>query len=71
MKIFKKKSLATFLTLVLVACSTGINLYSDNDELQLGKQFDEEIRKNNKEYPLFKDDPSIKEYIDKTFLRKF
>ncbi len=70
MKIFKKKSLATFLTLVLVACSTGINLYSDNDELQLGKQFDEEIRKNNKEYPLFKDDPSIKEYIDKNIFKE-
>ncbi len=70
MKIFKRKTWTTFLTLLLVACSTGINLYSDNDELHLGKQFDEEIKKNGKEYPIYKDDPSVKEYIDKNIFKE-
>ena len=70
MKMKNRKVLATLITLFIVACSTGINLYSDNDETQLGKQFDEEIRKNSKEYPVYKGDPKVKEYIDKEIFRE-
>ncbi len=70
MKIFRRKIWTTFLTLVLVACSTGINLYSDSDELQLGKQFDDEIKKNGKEYPIYKDEPFVKSYIEKNIFRE-
>ncbi len=62
---FNRKNYAALLILFIVSCSTGINLYSDSDEAQLGKQFDQEIRKNSKEYPIYKGDPKVKEYIDK------
>ncbi|MEJ5352510.1 MAG: M48 family metalloprotease [Melioribacteraceae bacterium] len=51
------------------ACSTGINFFTDSDEVQLGKQFDSEIRKNTKEYPIY-DNQEVKEYIDKNIFRE-
>ena len=51
------------------ACSTGINIFTDSDEVQLGKQFDSEIRKNTKEYPIY-DNQEVKEYIDKNIFRE-
>lgn len=51
------------------ACSTGINIFTDNDEVQLGKQFDSEIRKNTKEYPIY-DNQEVKEYIDKNIFQE-
>lgn len=68
----KIKNLKIWITIILfiTACSTGINLYTDNDETQLGKQFDEEIRKNSKEYPLYNGDPKVKDYIDKQIFRE-
>lgn len=56
--------------LIVSACSTGINIFTDNDELSMGKQFDEEIRKNTKEYPIFQGDPGIKEYINKNIFQE-
>jgi predicted Zn-dependent protease len=62
MKLRKIKTLV--LTIVFVAaCSTGINLFTDNDELSLGKQFDQEIRSKPEEYPIYSGDPSVKSYI--------
>lgn len=46
------------------SCGTGINLFSRNDDAQLGKDLDAEIRNNPAEYPIFKGDPSIKRYIN-------
>ncbi len=56
--------------IILVACSTGINLYTDRDEVSLGEQFDQEIRKNTKEYPIYKGDPFVKEYIEKNIFQE-
>jgi predicted Zn-dependent protease len=63
MKIKKLKIFVAGL-IVITACSTGINIFSDNDEISMGQQFDQEIRKNSKEYPIYNDDPSLKEYIN-------
>jgi len=58
------------LTIIFIsACSTGINIFTDNDEVNLGKQFDSEIRKNTKEYPIY-DNQEVKEYIDKNIFRE-
>lgn len=54
---------------IFAACSTGINLFTDNDELALGKQFDTEIRNNSKEYPV-NNDPQLKDYIDKKIFKE-
>lgn len=46
----------------MIACGTGINLFSDQDEVKLGEQFDKEIRQNP-EFKIYSGDPSIKSYI--------
>jgi len=38
--------------------------FSDNDEISMGQQFDQEIRKNTKEYSVYNGDSSVKEYIN-------
>lgn len=55
---------------IVSACSTAINIFTDNDEISMGKQFDQEIRKNTKEYPIYKGDPSVKEYINKNIFQE-
>ena len=60
-----KKRIVLFLSLVLVvaACTTGINLYSQQDEVVLGEQFDGEIRNNPQEFPIY-DNKEVKDYIN-------
>lgn len=61
---FKKLKIFIAGLIVVTACSTGINLFSDNDEVSMGQQFDQELRKNTKEYPIYNGDPAVKEYIN-------
>lgn len=65
MKKFKKLKMLLAGIIVVSACSTGINIFSDNDEVAMGKQFDQEIRKNSKEYPIYNGDPGVKDYINR------
>lgn len=54
-----------FLTSVVIGCSTiAINLFQDSDDVKLGQQIDEEIRKNPKEYPILQKRPDVKAYIE-------
>ena len=46
------------------SCSSPINIFSDSDDIKLGKQIDEEIRKDPKQYPLLKDRPDINKYVE-------
>lgn len=68
----KSKKLRNYLVVIFIvsACSAGINIFTDNDEISMGKQFDAEIRKNTKEYPIYKGDPSVKEYINKNIFQE-
>jgi len=61
----KSKKIKIFIIVfsIITACSTGINLFTDNDELSLGKQFDQEIRSKLEEYPIYNGDPFVKSYI--------
>jgi predicted Zn-dependent protease len=61
---FRKAKLSIIFILIIAACSTGLNIFTDNDELAMGKQFDQEIKKNSKEYPIH-NDPVLKDYINK------
>lgn len=46
-------------------CSEGgINLFSDQDEVNLGAQVDSEIRSNPAEFPIYSGDPYVKNYIN-------
>jgi hypothetical protein len=65
MKRQPKRLLVLFFMIFVAACSAGINLFTDNDELNFGGQFDQEIRKDPKTYPIYKGNPAVKDYIDK------
>lgn len=62
-KYFVKKYIVAALLFFVAACGTGINLFSEQDEVKLGTQFDQEIKANPEEYPIYNDNPAVKEYI--------
>lgn len=64
------KIIIAVLVLVVAACSAGINIFSDQDEVNFGLQMDQEIRKNPKEYPIYTANPAVKDYIDKRIFRE-
>jgi beta-barrel assembly-enhancing protease len=47
---------------VLPSCSGGLNMYGTDTDAQLGKQMDDEIRKNTAEYPIL-NNPAARQYI--------
>lgn len=49
--------------LTLSAFYCGINIFSDSDDIKLGKQMDAEIRKNPKEYPILEGYQDVKQYV--------
>ncbi|MBM4176375.1 MAG: peptidase M48 [Ignavibacteria bacterium] len=52
-------------SLSFLSCSeSGINLFSDQDEVNLGAQVDAEIRSNPAEFPIYTADPYVKNYIN-------
>ncbi len=67
----KKNLKIIFIVLILIiaACSTGLNIFTDQDEVNFGAQMDQEIRKTPQQYVIYKGDPSIKDYIDKNIFR--
>lgn len=53
------------LPITLYNCAAAsINLFTDSDDVALGKQVSDEIRNNPKEYPIYKGDPAVKNYIN-------
>ncbi len=62
-KYITKKYSSILILLIVVACGTGINLFSDQEEVKLGIQFDEEIRSKPDEFPIYNKNPQVKEYI--------
>lgn len=62
-KYITKKYASILILLIVVACGTGINLFSDQEEVKLGIQFDEEIRSKPDEFPIYNKNPQVKEYI--------
>lgn len=64
------KTLIAVLIFVAAACSAGINIFSDQDEVNFGLQMDQEIRKNPKEFPIYSGNPDVKDYIDKKIFRE-
>ena len=52
-----------FSSLSTISCGVNINIFSDADDIKLGKQMDEQIRKNPKEYPMLEGHPEVKQYV--------
>jgi beta-barrel assembly-enhancing protease len=57
-------SIFIFMPLFVYSCESGINLFSQQDEVELGREVDAEIRSNPQEYPIYTRDPSVKNYIN-------
>lgn len=63
-KIFSLNTILIISIMFYQSCTdVPINLFSDNDELVLGREVDVEISSNPTEYPIFNGDPSVKSYI--------
>jgi predicted Zn-dependent protease len=64
-KFFTKSVLVLLLTIlpIIYSCDTGINIFSLQDDAQLGQQLNAEIQNDPAEYPIYHGDPSIKSYI--------
>lgn len=57
--------LSVAFTFFISACSSlGLNIFSDADEVSLGANVAAEIASDPKEYPIFRGDPSIKQYLN-------
>lgn len=66
MKIIFTRALLVLVLAILpfiYSCDTGINIFSLQDDAQLGQQLNAEIQNDPAEYPVFHGDPSIKSYI--------
>ena len=65
-----KKIKISFIVFVILAnlfgCSTltHLNVFPVSKDIELGEQFDKEIRKSNKEYPILNGHPEVKIYIE-------
>lgn len=53
------------LSLFTNSCNTveGINIFTKEDDVRLGRDIDQEIRSNPSEYPIYNGNPSVKLYI--------
>ncbi len=66
MKIILTRSLLVMLLAVLPvinSCDTGINIFSLQDDVQLGQELNAQVQNDPQEYPIFHGDPAIKSYI--------
>lgn len=64
---FGKKYLLVVFILGLtsfISCDDGVNIFSQEDDVQLGQQVVSEINSSPQEYPIYLGDPSIKSYIE-------
>lgn len=53
-----------FASLSFMCASIGMNIFSDQDDVKLGQQLDNEIKSNPKEYPILQNRPDVKSYVE-------
>ncbi len=53
----------TYISLILFSFNCALNIFPDSEDIKLGKQIDDEIKKNPKEYPILQNRPEVKEYV--------
>jgi beta-barrel assembly-enhancing protease len=63
-------SILIFMPVFVYSCESGINIFSQQDEVQLGEEVDAEIRNNPQEYPIYTGDPSVKNYINQRIFQE-
>ncbi len=57
------KNVLVLLAISLFPVGCGVNIFSDDQDIRLGEQMDQEIRKNTKEYRVLQGHPEVKEYV--------
>lgn len=67
---FRNKFFLTFFLSASLLVSLGIfssceqsNIFSDKDDVELGQEFDKEIKKNPKEFPMLEGSSALKDYV--------
>jgi len=55
------------LTATSIHCGSrlGFNLFTDEDDVHLGEQLDQEIRENPEEFPILQTHPHVREYVER------
>jgi predicted Zn-dependent protease len=61
--LIKRQALVVVILYAGIFTACGVNLFSDKDDVELGRQLDQEIRSNPQEYPILKNRPEVKAYV--------
>ncbi|MHC1738721.1 MAG: M48 family metalloprotease [Ignavibacteriaceae bacterium] len=67
-RIYKNSIILFLFAAIIYGCSTGINLFSDRDEVALGDDLLKQILANPKEYPVSPGDAALKNYITENIM---
>ncbi len=74
MKLLKVTLIYTALSGVLLfqSCSVveNVNLFTKQDDVELGKELDQEIKSDPQEYPIYAGNPAVKEYIQNNIVNE-
>jgi predicted Zn-dependent protease len=64
--------LSLFSMVIISSCSGsgGFNMFSDSEDVKLGHDVSAEMLNNQNEYPVFRGDPSIKNYINQSIFQQ-
>ncbi len=54
---------------LLNSCSSGVNIFTKQDDVQLGKEVSQEINNSPKEYPIY-NNPTLKNYINRKIFQQ-
>lgn len=49
---------------LLISCDDGVNIFSKEDDVQLGQEVVNEINNNPQDYPIYHGNPAVKSYIE-------
>lgn len=55
---------ALLISVTAFHCAGGINIFSDADDVKLGKQVDQEIRSKPNEFPIMQGRPDVKQFVE-------
>jgi len=67
-RIYRNSIISFLLAAIIYGCSTGINLFSDKDEVALGNDLVKQILANPKEFPVSSADLALKNYLTTNIL---
>ncbi len=72
MKTFNKVILSAAIVILSIfnSCSSGVNIFTKQDDVKLGKQVAQEIANDPKDYPIYTRNPAVKNYINRQIFQQ-